>query len=293
MRLDLALIRKHSDLSRRKAREAIEKGQVTVNGETVRDAGRAVGVEAEIAWDRNRPALPRARLSLPLLYRDDALIIIDKPAGLLSVPTASADNEREDTALARVREYVLRLHRKRPFVAAAHRLDRDTSGALVFALTPEMRESMRALFRAHRIDRRYLALIEGRPRPDSGVIELPIRDAYVAGRRGVARPGEPAKIARSSWRLVERFRGAALIEVELATGRQHQIRIHLAHVGHPVLGDSVYGDAERRPILRVKRQMLHARHLAFEHPISGQRIAVESPMPADFAATLSLLRRRT
>jgi 23S rRNA pseudouridine1911/1915/1917 synthase len=119
-----------------------------------------------------------------------------------------------------------------------------------------------------------------------------LRDAYVSGRRGVARPGEPGRAALTRWRVVERLPGAALLEVEIATGRQHQIRVHLAHVRLPVLGDAVYGPPpSHRPPVRVKRQMLHAGALGFVHPITGEAVRVESPRPADFRDALTALRR--
>ncbi len=289
-RLDVALIRAHPELSRRKAREVIEKGQVTVDGATWLDAGHPVAGTERIEWDANRPARRRARSSLPLLHDDSHLLVVDKPAGLLSVPS-SPDAPDEDTALARVRDYVRHLRPRRPYVGLVHRLDRDTSGALVFALDPETRDALRALFRHHRIERRYHAIVAGTPRGERGEVDLALRDEYAGGRRGVARPGEAAHRALTRWRVVERFPGAALLEVDLETGRQHQIRVHLAHVGMPVLGDSVYGKDVRAPVA-VRRQMLHARRLGFTHPATGRPLRVESPLPADFEKALATLRAK-
>jgi 23S rRNA pseudouridine1911/1915/1917 synthase len=289
LRLDLALIQHHPDLSRRRARDVIEKGQVTVAGRTVLEPGLLVEPTAPIAWDPNLKARSRVRSSLPLLHEDDDVLVVDKPAGLLSVPTAP-DAQDEDTALARVREYVARLRPRRPYVGVVHRLDRDTSGALAFALSPPARAALRDLFRAHRMERRYAALVEGLPAADEGQVDAPIYDVYEAGRRRLARPGEPAHDARTRWRVVERFRAGALLEVELETGRQHQIRLHLAHLGLPIVGDPVYGREARRRVI-APRQMLHARHLAFVHPLTGARVAAESPLPADFREALAALRR--
>lgn len=291
MRLDVALIRAHPELSRRKARAVIEKGQVTVDGATWLDAGRSVAGTERIEWDANRPARRRARSSLPLLHEDPHLLVVDKPAGLLSVPS-SPDATDEDTALARVRDYVRHLRPGNPYVGVVHRLDRDTSGALVFALDPETRDALRALFRHHHIERRYTALVAGAPRGERGEVDLALREEYAGGRRGVARPGEPARPALTRWRVVERFPGAALLEVELETGRQHQIRVHLAHVGMPVLGDAVYGKDARAPVA-ARRQMLHARRLGFTHPITGRPLLVEGPLPADFQRTLTALRAKS
>lgn len=287
MRLDLALIALHPSLSRRRARAAIEKGQVTVEGARVREAGHDVPDGARVVWDPHRKALPRARCSLPILHEDEHVLVVDKPAGLLTVPSGPGRGD-EDTALARVRDYVAHLRPRVPFAERVHRIDRDTTGTLVFALSREARAGLIQIFRAHRIERRYLAIVAGEPGADRGVVDAPIRDAWVSGRRAVAHDPEPGKPARTRWRVRERLAGAALLEVDLATGRQHQIRVHLSHVGLPVLGDRVYGapgrDGPRRP-------MLHAWRLAFAHPVTGGRVAVESPLPADFARTLSRLRR--
>jgi 23S rRNA pseudouridine1911/1915/1917 synthase len=290
MRLDVALIRRYPGLSRRKAREVIEKGQVSLAGHIVRAAGQRVEEAAAIHWDPNRRALPRARLSLPLLHEDEALLVVDKPAGLLTVQSAPGA-EGEDTVLARVRDYVRHLRPRRPYVGVVHRIDRDTSGAVAFALSPAVREALRVLFRAHRIERRYLALVAGRPPADRGVVDLPLHHAYEGGKRRVARAGEPSRPALTRWTVTERFPGAALLEVELGTGRQHQIRVHLAHIGLPVLGDPVYGGGATPAPLAVARQMLHARLLAFDHPLGGQPVRAESAPPADFHKALLALRR--
>jgi 23S rRNA pseudouridine1911/1915/1917 synthase len=293
-RLDLALIALHPQMSRRQARDAIEKGQVDVDGRTVREAGHIVGGTEAIVWHRHRRALACARLSLSRLYEDDHLLIVDKPAGLLSVPTSGPGAESEDTALARVAEYVGHLRPRAPYVERVHRLDRETSGALAFALTPEARQGLIALFRDHRIERVYLALVRGEPRAASGKIDAPIRDAYVSGRRGVARPGESGAPARSRWRVRERLGVATLLEVTIETGRQHQVRAHLAHVGLPIVGDRLYGDRHALPGERPQtaRLMLHAWRLSLQHPISGVRVAVESAPPQDFVRLVERLRRR-
>jgi 23S rRNA pseudouridine1911/1915/1917 synthase len=278
-------------MSRRKAQDVIEKGQVSVDGVTVLDSGRAVSQGAALVFDPNKKSVRRSRISLPILYEDDSVLVVDKPAGLLAVPT-SPDATGEDTALARVQDYVRHLRPRRPYVGVVHRIDRDTSGALAFALSPAARPPLRALFREHRIERRYAALVQGDPRGESGRIDLPIHDAYEGGRRRVARPGEPSRPALTLWTVVERFAGAALLDVELLTGRQHQIRLHLAHAGTPILGDPVYGRARGRPggAPAAPRQMLHARLLAFVHPLSGRPVRAESPPPADFEAALRALR---
>jgi 23S rRNA pseudouridine1911/1915/1917 synthase len=286
VRLDVALIGLHPGLSRRKAREAIEKGQVELEGAVVLEPGLGVTEQSKIHWDRNRKALRRARCSLRLLYQDDAVVIVDKPAGLLSVPTAS-DATDEDTALLRVEDFARRLHPKSPYAGAVHRIDRWTSGALAFALNAAAREGLRTLFREHRIDRVYHALVAGDPKSPTGVIDRPIHDSFEGGRRRVARPGEESHPARTRYHVREHFGGAALLEVELETGRQHQIRLHLASIGLPILGDGVYGVSWPG----VERPMLHARVLGFVHPLTGEKVRVESPIPEDFEKVAAALRR--
>ncbi len=285
-RLDLVLIARHPGLSRRRAQDAIEKGQVALDGVIVREPGRRVADAAAIHWDPNRKALPRAQLDLPRLHEDEHVLIVDKPAGLLSVKAPGSD---EDNVLAHVAEYAHRLRRD-AFVRAVHRLDRETSGALALALSREAADGLIASFRDHRIERLYLALVGGSPAADAGSVDAPIRERYAGGRRGVARPGEQAREARSRWRVIERWKDATLVEVSLDTGRQHQIRAHLAHVGMPVLGDEVYGRGKRGG--RMRRVLLHAAVLGFEHPVTRTRLRVESPLPADFKGALALLRKR-
>jgi 23S rRNA pseudouridine1911/1915/1917 synthase len=254
----------------------------------VREAGRDVPESAALVFDPNRKALPKARCRLPVLHQDEHVLVIDKPAGLLSVPAAPGAGA-EDTALGRVQDYARRLKPHGGYAERVHRLDRDTSGALAFALSREARAGLIQTFREHRIERRYLAIVTGQPQAESGTVDAPVREAWVSGRRGVAAPGEPSRPARTHWRLRERLAGASLVELTLETGRQHQVRVHLAHLGLPILGDPVYGRPARgRPLAR--RPMLHAAHLAFAHPVTGTRVAVDSPPPADFLRVLATLR---
>jgi 23S rRNA pseudouridine1911/1915/1917 synthase len=276
-------------MSRRKARDVIEKGQVTVGGTTVREPGREVEEGAALDFDPNRRALSRARCTLPVLHEDAHVIVVDKPAGLLTVPSAPGVHD-EDTALRRVQDYARRRTPRGGYAERVHRLDRDTSGAIVFALSREARAALIQTFRHHRIGRRYLAIVEGEPKGESGTVDVPLRQAWASGRRGVARPGEEGQSARTRWRVLERLPGAALLEVEIETGRQHQIRVHLAHVGLPILGDPVYGRPARGRA-RARRPMLHAFRLAFAHPIAGGRVDVESPPPPDFLNALARLRQ--
>lgn len=292
MRLDRRLRLLHPDLSWARVRRAIDSGQVELDGQVVRDPGQATADDAAIVFEPDRPRLPHARLDLPRLHEDADVLVIDKPAGLLTIPPDSASKD-EDTVLGRVREYATRLHGRRAYAGVLHRLDRDTSGALALALSREAHAAGRALFAAHRFERRYLAIVRGVPSPLEGLVDRAVSRAYADGRRRLVRNTTDGREAVTRYRVLEAFRGAALVELELETGRQHQIRLHMQHLGHPLIGERVYVDAAapgRGPV-RASRQMLHAWQLAFPHPLQGHRIAVEAALPEDFEQALDRLRR--
>jgi 23S rRNA pseudouridine1911/1915/1917 synthase len=289
-RLDQHLRRSQPALSWARVRAAIEKGQVTVNGREQRDPGAGVAAGDAVVLDVNRKAVRPARSRFDRLHEDDHVLVLDKPAGLLTVGAHDTGSADEDTVLHRVREYMERRRGRRGYVGPLHRLDRDTSGALAVALSREAHEVGRELFGAHAFDREYVALVVGAPADDAGTIDAPIADTYASGRRRLATGGEPSLPAVTHFVVRERFgTAAALLELTLETGRQHQIRLHLQHLGHPVLGDRVYG---RDGGLEVPRQMLHAWRLAFPHPLTGARIAVEAPIPEDFQKVKRQLRAR-
>jgi 23S rRNA pseudouridine1911/1915/1917 synthase len=286
MRLDAAASQRFG-LSRRAARDAVRAGRIDVGGETADEPGLDVPPDAALTHHPDRPPRHRVRTRLAVLYEDADVLVVDKPAGLLTVPTA----ERErDTLLSRVLDYLQHRYRRRPYAGIVHRLDKDTSGAVVFARNREALHALQALFRAHDIEREYVAIVEGDP-PDSGTLDADlVRDAGL-GRRGVARRGQEGRRAVTRYRVVQRLRGAALVAVTLETGRTHQIRIHFADAGTPVAGDRVYGDRDRRPFAGAARQMLHARRLGFAHPRTGDRVHAEAPLPPDFDAALRSLRK--
>ncbi len=289
-RLDQRLRRSQPALSWARVRAAIEKGQVTVNGREQRDPGAGVAAGDAVVFDVNRRTVRPARSRFDRLHEDEHVLVLDKPAGLLTVGAHDVGSADEDTVLARVREYMERRRGHRGYVGPLHRIDRDTSGALAVALSREAHEAGRALFGAHEFDRQYAALVVGAPVADAGTIDEPIADHYASGRRRLAGPGEPSLPAITHFVVRERFGTAgALLELTLDTGRQHQIRLHLQWLGHPVLGDRVYG---RDGGLEVPRQMLHAWRLAFPHPLTGTRIAVEAPIPEDFQKVKRQLRTR-
>jgi len=302
MRLDKLLKTKHEGLSWRQVREAIEKGQVTVDGRVQTDPGLDVFPGAASELNLNRPAQSRARAAFDILHEDDYVIVLNKPAGVLSIPSSPEAGNSEDTVLKRVREYVAFKRGHKSYVGMLHRLDRDTSGSLAVALSKDAHAAGRELFKEHRFERHYLALVNGIPNPPSGTIKARISSGYRDGRRKLVEDYQAGLDAATDYKVRERLNGAALLELRLHTGRQHQIRLHLEQLGHPLIGERVYAapasaSAKASAFAKAtagqasvssKRNMLHAWTLAFPHPLTGEPIAVEAPLPADF---LKMMKR--
>jgi 23S rRNA pseudouridine1911/1915/1917 synthase len=293
-RLDKVLKDAHPDLSWRQVREAIEKGQVSVEGRVQRDPGLDVFLSAAISLDLNRPAQLKVRASFDILHEDEHVIVLNKPAGLLSIPSSPGLGGSEDTVLRRVREYMAFKRGHKTYVGMLHRLDRDTSGSLAVALSKNAHAAGRELFKHHKFERHYLALVQGIPDPPSGTIEARISTGYRSGRRKLVDEEDEGLEAATDYLVRERLKGAALLELRLHTGRQHQIRLHLEKLGHPLIGERVYDSHKTKSsspqALKPSRNMLHAWTLEFPHPILDARISVDAPLPADFEALLARLR---
>jgi 23S rRNA pseudouridine1911/1915/1917 synthase len=199
-----------------------------------------------------------------------------------------------DTLLSRVSLWAKRRFggNRRAYIAVVHRLDKETSGVLVFARSSRGLHDLQAQLRNHTMDRCYLAVVEGDIFGDAGTFDAELVEDRGDRRRGVARPGSKGTRAVTEWKVLERFGLATLVEVRLKTGRTHQIRIHFAHAGHPVVGDPVYRDPRRPPFpVAFPRQALHAGRLGWVTP-GGEKVLVESAPPADFAKLLEMLRAR-
>jgi 23S rRNA pseudouridine1911/1915/1917 synthase len=226
-------------------------------------------------------ALEPQAMDLQIPYEDEHLLVVDKPAGLVVHPGAGW----------RTGTLVHALHGRiaggddpeRPGIV--HRLDRDTSGLLVVARTEEAYRLLQAMVRGRELERRYLALVRGRPRSRRGTVEAPIgRDRFEATRQSL--DSDTPRDAVTHFELAGQHGEYALLEVRLETGRMHQIRVHLAAIGLPVVGDPTYGVADER----LERQFLHAAGLALDHPITGERLELESPLPPDLQRFLASLR---
>ena len=289
--MDKRLRALHADLSWRQIRESIEKGQVSVDGTVQRDTGFAVSEASTVTLDRNRPAQSRTKANFEILYEDDTIIVLNKPAGLLSIPSSPEAGSTEDTVLKRVREYRAHKLGHKSYVGMLHRLDRDTSGALAVALSKDAHAAGREMFKNHRFERHYLALVQGIPNPPKGTIEGKISSGYRSGRRKLVDDDAEGLESATDYLVRERFKNAALLELRLHTGRQHQIRLHLESIGHPLMGERVYARSPSPQVLKTSanRNMLHAWTLAFPHPLTGAPISVEAPLPADFTQTMKRL----
>jgi 23S rRNA pseudouridine1911/1915/1917 synthase len=291
MRLD-KLVAERFRLSRRGAQEAVRRGQVDVEGQTCLEPGREVEPETPLGYAPNRPRPEVAARRLRVLYQDRHILVVDKPAGLLTQPTPAREG---DTLLERAGRYLARTRGlSRPYVGIVHRLDRDTSGVILLVCSPGALRPFQAMFRAHTIERRYLAVVEGDVGPARGTIDRPLLADRGDGRRGVNRTAAQGVPAITHYQVIERFGGwATLLACRLETGRTHQIRIHLADIGHPVVSEAVYRPADR-PAFPVPftRQALHAEALGFIHPMDGEQLRIEAPLPADLADWIAGLRHR-
>lgn len=269
-------------------KRAVIEGQVTVNGAPVDDTGALVTEKDTVVFDPNRKVRRKVDTSLTILYQDDDAVAVVKPAGLLTHPTEAKE---KDSLLSRVSSWAAKTGKGRAYVGVVHRLDKETSGALVFARSRKAMVSLQAQLRAHTVDRRYVAVVEGNLAGDQGTFDWPILEEGERRKR-VARDGETGIKAITDWKVLERFGIATLVEARLRTGRTHQIRIHFSHAGHPLVGDQVYRDPKKPGFpIPFKRQALHAGHLGWEKP-DGGKVSVSTPPARDFEELLSELRKR-
>jgi len=302
VRLDLFLARHGEIGSRSRARSAIERGKVLLNLETVAfsDCARRLRPGDCVRYWEDRPGTAQrrareivaARSALSVLFEDDTVLVADKPVGMLVEPLPN-EEENEVTLLDLVGDHLRFTARARSFVV--HRIDRDTSGVVLFAKTAPARAALKDQFERRTPERLYIALLQGRVEPPSGTW----RDKLAWDRRRLVQKRAhvretAAKEAVARYRVVEQYRDAALVEVRLVTGKRNQIRVQAGARGHPLIGERVYsfgaGTAgAEAPTL--SRQALHAARLSFVHPTSGKRVTVTAPLPEDMRALIERLRR--
>ncbi|HKT77929.1 MAG TPA: RluA family pseudouridine synthase [Sphingobium sp.] len=295
-RLDKALADLVPDLSRERLKALIVEGQVTAAGRPLNPSMKvAAGQAFAIALPPPVEAEAIAQdIPLSIVHEDADLIVIDKPAGLVVHPAAgNLDGTLVNALLHHCRGQLSGIGGvARPGIV--HRIDKDTSGLLVVAKSDRAHEGLAQQFKAHSIDRLYAAIVYGMPQPAAGTVDTWIaRSDADRKKMAVYREGR-GKHAVTHYRTVQPLRGAALVECRLETGRTHQVRVHMAHLGHPLIGDPVYGRDRKgfKSILETlgfKRQALHAKSLGFIHPVTGRHLSFDSPMPADMQELLSEL----
>jgi 23S rRNA pseudouridine1911/1915/1917 synthase len=296
-RLDLFLSRYLKEVSRSGLQAMNGRGQILVNGCKEKagyriHAGDVVLVEESGLEPFEDVGVKPEPIPLEILFEDSALALVDKPAGLVVHPGAGNRTGTLANALrARFPELSDASGPSRPGIV--HRLDKWTSGLLLIAKTNAAHRQLSKSFQEREIRKTYLALVHGRLRSQTGSIDLSIGRHPTARKRMAVRPGE-GRSAHSEYRVLERAGSLSLIQVTIATGRTHQIRVHLSAIGHPVVGDPTYGDRHHRLFVRkngpFERYFLHASELEFPHPTTGQRMAFVSPLPSQLQTLWERLR---
>jgi 23S rRNA pseudouridine1911/1915/1917 synthase len=294
IRLDLYLAGAGLGLTRSQAQRLIDDGLVGVSGSSRKANYRLRAgdvVEVEIPEPEPVKALPED-IPIDVIYEDPDIIVVDKPAGMVVHPAAG--NFTGTLVNALLYRYGGLSHvggEYRPGIV--HRLDKDTSGVMVVARNDEAHHQLARAFKAHENVREYVAITIGAVKEDEGTVAVSI-GRHVTDRKKMSPVTFKGRSATTHFSVLERFTGAALVKLRLATGRTHQVRVHMAHIGHPLAGDKVYGGASAGRLLgmKVQRQMLHARLLGIKHPRTGEYMEFTSELPDDMLRVLEFLRRK-
>lgn len=284
-RLDVFVARMLPDLTRSRVQKLIDDGQIVIDGTRAKaalrlDVGQIVRVDVQPPVDS--VAQPE-QIALDILFEDSDLLVVNKPAGMTVHPSPGhATATLVNAILAHCDDLSGIGGVLRPGIV--HRLDRDTSGVILVAKNDASHNSLARQLKARTVEKTYLALVEGTPKPPEGSIDAPIaRDPRNRQRMAIVENGRESV---TGYRVIERFSGYALVEARPKTGRTHQLRVHFAAIGHPIAGDRVYG----KPGPLVARQFLHAQRIVFEHPRTAERMEFEAPLSADLSAALEKLR---
>lgn len=281
-RLDLFLRDQSGDISRSKIRRIIDIGGVHVDGRRVRKSGLLLSATQLIEMYLDNGPLDPYRIEAgQVLFQDDFLIVLNKPAGVETQPTPA---RYQGTLYAALQVWLGRDRRfgRRLEIGMAQRLDRDTSGVIIFSIHPRAHKSLTSQLQSRSVKKSYLALVEGRPEPAKGSYESQlIRDRRTNNMKSTPSGGKEAITRYRVLRTLEEPEEISLVELELVTGRTHQIRAHLSEAGHPLLGDVRYGGCPRIGEHRFSRQCLHSQRLELTHPIDNTSLIFEARMPVD------------
>lgn len=287
LRLDQYLAEASADFSRSMARRLIDIGGVHLSSRRMRRCSQTVNADDKIevyvdSLPLDPPPLDRDRV----IYRDQDLLVLDKPAGMPTQPTPA---RYKGTVYAELQKLLGDTQRRapRPSIGMVQRLDQDTSGVMVFSIHPRAHKKMTEHFRGREIDKKYWAMVYGIPDEEEGAFI-----SQLARRRSsnlMVSVEKGGKQAETRYRLLKSMHDVSLVEVDLVTGRSHQVRAHFAEAGLPLLGDAAYGGPQLVGDVAVPRQMLHARSLAFSHPVTSENLLFNAPLPEDFANVLRSL----
>jgi 23S rRNA pseudouridine1911/1915/1917 synthase len=296
-RLDVFLRTKFPAASRGALQRLIEQGHVRVNGQTTKPThSPRAGEQIEIHWPEARPAEAQPEeMPLDILFEDQSLLVLNKPAGLVVHPAAGHEEHTLVNAL---------LHHcagdlsgiggiARPGIV--HRLDKETSGCLVVAKNDATHLALSKQFAERRVEKIYNAIVCGKLARDSGEIRAAIARHPSHRKRMAVCDDDTGRAAHTSWRVIERLNAATFVEAQIHTGRTHQVRVHFQFLGHPLAGDETYGSKQNKKLAELTgytapRVMLHARELSFIHPRTEKEMSFESPLPKDFREALKRLR---
>ncbi|OAG28631.1 RluA family pseudouridine synthase [Thermodesulfatator autotrophicus] len=293
-RLDSFLAEKIPEITRSQAKKLIESRHVKVNENIVEKPKYKIKADEKIEVIVPAPKpleiKPEKEVPFEILYEDKHLAVINKPPGVVVHPGAGHyEGTLVHGLLARLKDLSGIGGELRPGIV--HRLDKDTSGLLVVAKDDPTHQALTQMFKDRQVKKVYLALVHGVPRLAAGKIEKPI-GRHPVNRQKMSVHAKSGREAITFYRIREKFSKAALLEVEPKTGRTHQIRVHLAFIGYPIVGDELYGGA-RPHGPKARRQMLHAFRLEFKHPVTGEDLAFEAPLPEDFEELLNELRQKS
>jgi len=296
-RLDVFLRTKFPAASRGALQRLIEQGHVRVNGQTTKPThSPRAGEEIEIHWPEARPAEAQPEeMPLDILFEDKSLLVLNKPAGLVVHPAAGHEEHTLVNAL---------LHHCKGSLSGiggvarpgiVHRLDKETSGCVVVAKNDETHLALSKQFAERRVGKIYNAIVCGELARGSGEIRASIARHPSHRKRMAVRDDDSGRAAHTSWRVLEKLKGATFVEAQIHTGRTHQIRVHFQFLGHPLVGDETYGAKQNKKLAELTgytapRVMLHSRELSFIHPRTEQEMNFASPVPKDFRETLKRLR---